>query len=234
MPEPSTEVVEARSALVKVKIGGKTYDAAQVKQCHTCMHPARREIEQRVLSGSSYRDIAQHYSGTEYVTAGETRVFPDLEWMSIFTHFKRGHMPVEAAALRQIMDDRAGELSEHYEAETAQLVDGYTFSKQVLQKTQESLLSGDIKPSVSDGIAAARLLRELEADAGGNIDTEVWSQAMTRYFEVAQKIMPTEMWERFAQALAVDPILLAIQKRLDATADEPLEAEIVDDEGDQA
>jgi hypothetical protein len=234
MPEPSTEVTETRSSLVKVEIGGKTYDAAQIKQCHTCMHPARKEIEQRVLSGHSYRDIAQHYSGTEYSVGGEPRAFPELEWMSIYTHFKRGHMPVEAAALRQIMDNRAEELGEHYEAETALLVDGYSFSRQVLQKTQEGLLAGDIKPSVSDGINAARLLREMDTDAGGNVDTEVWSQAMTRYFEVAQKIMPQDMWDRFAQALAVDPILLAIQKRLEAVADEPLDAEIVDDEGAKA
>lgn len=230
MAELSREVQETRNGLVKVQIGGKIYDAARVPQCHTCTHPARAEIEQRLLAGHSYREIALQYSGTEYVSGGEVKIFPEVGWMSIRTHFKNGHMPVEAAALRQIMDERARELSEHYEEETARVVDGYSFARQVLVRAQHEMISGNAKVGIQDGIAAARLLREMETQAGGDLDAEVWSQAMTVYFETAQQIMPPEMWTRFTEELARNPVLLAIQRRLEAS-EEPIDAEVID-EGD--
>jgi hypothetical protein len=119
MPEPSADVQEARSALIRVKIGNREYDAARVPQCDTCTHPARIEIEKRLLSGHSYREIARHYSETEYAVGSDTRVFPKVGFMSIRNHFQQGHMPVEAAALRQILDERSAALSEHYDEETA-------------------------------------------------------------------------------------------------------------------
>lgn len=229
MPKPSREVGEQRNALVRVEIAGKVYDAARVPQCATCTHPARIEIERRLLLGHGYREIATYYSETEYVSGGLTKVFPPVGFMSIRNHFKSGHMPVEAAVLRQITEERARELSEHYEEETAKIVDGYSFARQVLHKAQESLISGDVKVGVQDGIAAARLLREMETQAGGDIDAEVWSQAMTVYFETAQKIMPPEMWVQFTTLLAQNPVLVAIQKRLEATPDDTIDAEIVDE-----
>jgi hypothetical protein len=230
MAEPPAEVAQVRGSLVKVNIGGRTYDAAKYPQCHTCTHPARVEIEQRLLAGHGYREVAAQYSGTEYTVAGETRVFPEVAWSSIYTHFRKGHMPVEAAALRQIMDDRSRELSDHYDEETTKLVDGHSFARQVLQMTQQALLAGEIKPDVHDGLAAARLLKDMESELDNNIDAEVWSQAMTVYFETAQKIMPPEMWTQFVGMLEKNPVLASLRRRLESgPEDETIDAEVVEE-----
>lgn len=222
-----SEIEQIRSSVIQVNIGGRIYDAARVKQCHTCMHPARIEIEKRILSGHSYRDIAEHYSGTEYQSGTETRVFPSLEWTSIWQHVKNNHMPVEAAALRKIMDQRSKDLSEHYEEESDRIVDGYGFAQQVLRRAQERLADGTLTPSVQDGLAAAKLIKELDSAADGGLDTEIWAQAMTRYFEIVRDIMPQEMWEIFSARLVADPVLQSIQRRIEEA---PLDVEYT--EGD--
>jgi hypothetical protein len=231
MPEPGSDVVEARSALVKVKIGGREYDAVRNPQCNTCMHPARAEIEKRLLSGHSYRDIADHYSNTEYTVGGETRVFPRVGFMSIRNHFQQGHMPVEAAALRRVLDERTRELSEHYEEETSRIVDGYGFAKQVLLRSQEELTTGSLRPTIQDGLAAAKLIAELEAAAGGSVDAEIWAQAMTRYFEILRDMLPDDLWEAYAARLTTDPVLRSIQKRVEGVSDpDALDAEFTEGE----
>lgn len=229
MPELSADVAETRSALVRVQIGGREYDAARVPQCNTCTHPARISIEKRLLSGHSYRDIAAHYSGTEYDTGGEIKVFPEVGWMSIRTHFKQGHMPVEAAALRQILDERSAALSEHYEEETARIVDGYGFAQTVVRRAHEDLVSGTLRPSVQDGLAAAKLIAEMEAVTGGQIDGEIWAEAMTRYFEIVRAVVPDDLWEAIGGALMIDPVLKSIQKRIEG-GDEPIDAEFTEGE----
>lgn len=230
MPEPSADIQAARSSLIRVKIGGREYDAAQNPQCDTCMHPARTAIEKRLLSGHSYRSISRHYSGTEYTVGAETKVFPKVGFMSIRNHFQQGHMPVEAAALRQILDERSAELSEHYEEETARIVDGYGFARQVLRRAQEELVTGGLRPSIQDGLAAAKLVAEMEAAAGGQIDGEIWAEAMTRYFEVVRSVVPDDLWEVIGSALMTDPVLKSIQRRIEGGEPEPIDAEFTEGE----
>lgn len=231
MPEPSAEVQETRSALIRVKIGNREYDAARNPQCDTCTHPARIEIEKRLLSGHSYREISRHYSETEYAVGGETRVFPKVGFMSIRNHFQQGHMPVEAAALRQILDQRSAALSEHYDEETARIVDGHGFAQQVLRRAQEELVVGNLKPSVQDGLAAAKLIAEMEAAAGGQVDGEIWAEAMTRYFEIVRANVPDDLWEAIGIAMMNDLVLKSIQRRIEGAGEpEPLDAEFTEGE----
>lgn len=229
MTEP--ELKAPHCALVQVRIGNRTYDAIHNKACHTCTHPARREIEEKILQGKSYRSIAELYSGTDFTQAdGTVTRLPMVSWNSIFQHFKNQHLPVEAAVLREVADQRARDIGQHYEEQTARIVDGYSFAQQVLIKTQQDLALGNLRPDVKDGLAAAKLIKEIEESAAGSVDAEAWSQAMTVYFETARLFMPEDMWSRFTTALAGNPILLAIQKRLTA-AEDVMEAEIVEPEG---
>lgn len=228
MPDAAAVLTENRSrSLMQVNIGGHVYDAMNVPQCHTCQHPSRLAIERKILAGHSYRAVASQYSETIYESYGEEKRFPPITWVSIHRHFKARHLPVEVAALREIADERAREMSEVYTEETARIVDGHTFARQVLHTTQQRLIGGEIQPEVRDGLAAAKLLQDMEVDGADGIDSEVWGAAMTRYFELAQKIMPGDLWERFTRALTVDPVLQSIQRRLDQAT--TVEAEVVEE-----
>jgi hypothetical protein len=205
-------------SLVQVRIGGRTYDAVYHNGCLTCTHPARKEIEEQIILGTSYRRVATMYSETEWTQPDGTKItLPKVSWDNLFHHFKNEHLPVQAAVYREILDKRAAELSEHYEEQTARLVDGYSFAQQVLARTQEGLATGTLQPDIKDGLAAAKLIKEMEqVGNGASADAEAWGQAMAVYFETARKFMPDDMWQNFTQALMANPILQAIQNRRSA------------------
>jgi hypothetical protein len=194
------------------------------------MHPARMEIESLVLQGHSYRSVAAQYSEVEWTDGnGETVMLPKVTGNSVIAHFRNGHMPVPSAAQRMIIERRAEQIgAAQYEHQVEQIVDQYTFARQVLSKTQERLLAGEIQPEVRDGIAAAKLIHDMESGNEESLDAEAWGEAVQRYFELAQKFMPPDMWEHFTQALRTDPILKAISNR--ASNRDAIDAEIVDSE----
>jgi hypothetical protein len=74
----------------------------------------------------------------------------------------------------------------------------------------------------------------MEAASGGQVDGEIWAEAMTRYFEVVRSVVPDDLWEVIGSALMTDPVLKSIQRRIEgATGSEPIDAEIIEEE-DQA
>lgn len=214
-------------SIIQVEVHGRKYDAVSHRACHTCTHPARAEIEMKIVQGHTYRSIADMYSGTEWTQPdGEVITLPSVAWGAIFHHFKNKHLPTELAVLRTIADNRAVEMGQNYEAQVDHIVDGHTFAQQVLTKTQQRLASGELQPDLKDGLAAAKLIQEIEQGATGSVDAEAWSQAFIVYFEHARRFMDDETWKRFSEALSTDPILLGIQRRQNASP----ENEIIDGE----
>jgi len=220
--------VQRGRSLIQVRVGDRLIDAVREPQCWTCMHPARMEIESLVMQGHPYRRVAEQYSEVEWTDPnGESITLPKVTGNSIIHHFRNGHMPVPSAAQRAIIERRAQQIgAAQYENQVEQIVDQYTFAQQVLSRTQERMLSGEIQPEVRDGIAAAKLIQDMDSRAEDSLDVEAWSEAVQRYFEITQKIMPPEMWEHFVHAVSSDPILKAISSR--ASKEDAIDAEIVD------
>lgn len=222
------EVAKLATSLVQVRIGNTVFDSVYQPSCHTCTHPARMMIEERLVQGHSYRKIADFFSEKEIeVDEGRRELMPKIGYMSIRNHFISGHLPMEKAALRRLSERRAEQIGQSVVDGVDQLVDGYTLSEAVVARTYERLATGIIEPEVKDGLAAAKFLQEIEDRKLGGFDAEAWSQAMTRYFENARMLMPPAMWQQFTMALAADPILKALQKRLDP---DPEDEDIIDAE----
>lgn len=226
MPDSPRELVNPRGSLIRVNIAGKTYDARRVPNCKTCNHPFRIEIEKKILSGVPYRAIAEQYSEVEYTEHGETRTAPSLHMTAVHRHHKEQHMPVEAAVLREITDRHAQALSEHYEEETQRIVNGIELAEQVTVLVQLGLADGSLKPTVADGLNAAKLLVAAKSDQDEPVDAEVWDRAMGVFFEKAREIMTDAQWQAFGAALNASPVLAALRKRQEA---QPMEAEIVEE-----
>ena len=222
------EPIPINRSLVQVKVGGRVYDAVRDPRCHTCTHPARHEIEELITQGYSYRGVASTYSEVDWQDAdGKVHRLPKLSFQSVFYHFKHGHMPATAEAMRRIIERRAEKIgAAQYEKQIEQIVDQHIFAEQVLVRAQERLAKGEIEPEVKDGIAAAKFLQEVEAQTQQGLDVEAWSAAMQRYFEIAQQMMPPDMWHHFTQTLSRDPILRSIAARSNQQQIE--DAEIVD------
>jgi hypothetical protein len=213
-----------RRSMVQVQIGTRVYDAIYEPNCRTCTHPARMLIEEKLLQSYSYRQVAALYSGTEIDGPEGTRIaLPTVSHQSINNHFRLGHMPLEAATLRKLADRRSQQLGQAYEDRAEQFVDHIVLAEATVQRTYERMVTGEIQPEVKDGLAAAALMAKVEADTTAGLDAEAWSEAMTIYFETAREVMDPLAWGRFTQALSQNPILSAIERRMNPTdEDQPL------------
>jgi hypothetical protein len=204
-----------RNSLVQVRIGNRIYDAVKEVRCNTCMHPARMEIETALVENLAYATIAERFSDVEYTSpAGDTIVLPSVSASSIRTHFRKGHLPLQAAVQRQLAERRMQQIGYDLEGIGGAFVDQVTFSQAVLQRAHERLVAGEIIIEAKDGLAAAKFLAEADKQAGGDINAEAWSQAMEVYFSAARDIMTPVQWQQFARALRTNPLLKALEARL--------------------
>lgn len=219
---------DPRSSLVKVRIGPKTYDAVYSSTCHTCTHPARAAIEEKVLLNYSYPAIAKMYSGRAVEgPQGEDLVLPDVGWNSIRHHYRAGHMPLEHAAAGRLVERRAEEMGAEMEAAVDRVIEHRDVVQTVLERGYERIQQSLEEPDVKDTLAAAKLLADLDSRLGGAPTTdEAWGEAMAEFFAIAQRTMPPEMWVRFTRELQTNPVLRAIEARQSGT--ETIDAEVVD------
>lgn len=203
------------NSLVRIRIGNREYDAKFSKTCKVCNNPARMEIETCLIKGDTYRSIAQHFSEAQWTGRdGGLIALPELGWQPIRNHYLSGHMPMSAAALRHIAEERAQQIGAQYEENTARLVDHYTVAKAIVQRGYERMVVGEIEPEIKDTIAAAKLLKEIEDTQIGSVDAEVWSEAMMIYFETAQELMPPQMWTEFTRKLGANPVLRGLAQKM--------------------
>lgn len=219
--------------MVRVRIGNQEYDAVYQAACNTCRHPARMLIEEKILQNFSFRAISELFSETSIKGEGDDEiVLPRISHQSVYNHFHNGHMPLEAATLRRLAQRRAEQIGSQYEERAEQFVDHYVLSQAVVHKTYNRLVNGEIQPEVKDGLAAAKMIAEVEAQTQAGLDSEAWSQAMQVYFETAQRFMDPASWAAFSQSLATNPILRAIQARLSPESeDNVIDADVVAIEG---
>jgi hypothetical protein len=208
------DVRNLRRSMVQVKIGNRIYDAVYQSTCHTCRHPARMLIEEKILQNYSFRAIADLFS--EKIVEGEDghpQTLPKINAKSINAHFAAGHMPLEAATLRRLAEKRSRQIGAAYEEAAEQFVDHVVLAEATVARVYERMVTGQIEPEVRDGLAAAALLQKVEEGTQAGMDSEAWSEAMMIYFETAREFMDPATWEQFTRALAVNPILRALERR---------------------
>jgi hypothetical protein len=215
-------------SLIKVRVGNREYDAVSVARCHTCQHPARRLIEEKLVQNYSTRAVARMYSGTTIeFEDGRKEVMPELSPSSVYNHYSRGHMPLEQTTRRRLAEHRAAQIGSQYEELAEQYVDGVILAETVVHQTFERLANNELTPEIKDGLAAAKFLREVEDNTQAGLDNEAWSEAMQVYFETARHFLSANDWERFTAALSTNPILRSIARRMNGESPDAdvLEAE---------
>lgn len=229
MPEESPPA--DRTSLVQVRVGNRVYNARRAPGCACCNHPARMDIERRIVEGHPYTQIAREFSEVEYTVRGAVKILPRIGWSSIRAHYLSNHMPVEASSVRDIAEQRAKELGLHAEDLEERLVDTYLTARLVMSKGVENLANGVTSPTIKETLAAAKLLHDFERDDEmGAGDVDDWQEAMTIYFTQAKEIMPPELWEKFVRRLSLNPQLRALAARMEGSSgsEDIMEAEVVE------
>lgn len=204
------------ASLASYRFGGRTYPFRTVASCLTCQSPYRLEIEEMIAKGVPYSRIVTDLD----LTAGRNRVTA----RSMIAHFNNGHMPVESESVRRILERRAVERGQSIEEGVAAIVDGHGFAEIVLEASVQRLASGEIAPTVQDGLNAAKLLETLRPVADGNNESD-YLIAFTEYHSTAQQIMTESQFQEFGRLLSANPTLKALLARYNGEEEESEEGD---------
>lgn len=200
--------------MVMTRIGGRDYPMRTSGTCHTCQSPHRLFIENALIEGYSYTNIAIE-------VAGRTRgVMPHPSKTSISEHVRKDHMPLQAATQRRLMERRALEVGQSLEDGVDAMVDLVVVNQMVMAKGYERMQRGEIQPDVADMLAASKMLHLIEQSAGGGIDEQMWRDALMVYLEIAQQFIPQDSWQAYGQAISAHPVIKSILAAQQAATDE--------------
>lgn len=206
-----------RSSMINVQIGERVYPAVRNPRCKICTHPGRAQIEEQLLLNTQYPEIVRLVSGREYVEVDGVRIdWPEISAQQLGNHYNRGHCPIDTNLLAQLTEERERELGINYADTTGRVVDQVIFSKLVLAQSQERLVRGEVKPTLKEGLAAAKLLSDIQTDkTQDEVDRlGAYVEAMEIYFQAVQHIMTPDQWSQLAAMLNTNPTLREIAQRL--------------------
>lgn len=202
-------------SMVMVRIGRHTYPYRTAAQCMVCQCPYRLDIERALVHGESYRAVHASF---------EDRTPPPPTLEALMNHVGRGHLPLPQATTRLMLEDRAKTLGKDIETGMESLVDYSVVSQEVIRKGFQRLQDGEIEPNMSDLLKAMEFQAKLDANSNsGDLSQDAWQEALMEYFEITRRVMPPELWQRFAQEVAQSPILKAIEAQQQSVPGEVVE-----------
>lgn len=203
--------------MVSYRVGGREYPLKTMPRCPVCMSVFRFDIEEEIVKGRTYARI--HREVISRCEAQGMDVSEAPPRISISNHYNNGHMPLEFSQQRQIVEDRARQVGKRVEEGLDQIVDGITLMETVVLKSFEAIAQGRIEPTVRDGLAASKLLAELGVYDGSDVDQQAYVNAFMAYHETAERIMSSEEFSRFGDALATNPVLKSLAARYEGEPD---------------
>jgi hypothetical protein len=164
-------------SLASVEIGGDSFPYRTEPRCHVCASPRRLDIERALVKGLTYERIADDFGEHDGINA-----------RGVLAHVKRGHVPVNAPAVRAVAKARSEEVSQAIAPLIRGAAANLSFAHAVVDSVRIRLASGEIQPNVRDGLAATRLIIECEAGSGP-VDVNEWKTQYIVIFETVQDIM---------------------------------------------
>ena len=173
------------ASLASITIGCDEYPLIVEPRCHLCQSPKRREAETLLAQGRTYRAIVE-----------ELKLEPEVSARNVSDHYRAGHLPVQAAAVDQMTRQASSEASQRAAPLIQGVVDHLNFAHAVVARVGARLATGETQPTVSDGLAAARLIAQLE---GVSTSVDEWTEYFTEIYEAAQDLMTTDQFQAFVR-----------------------------------
>lgn len=164
------EIEEAMNAPPMITVG----------QCQTCQHPHRLWIERQVLKGRSYKAIAESLP-------------PDseghqLDRRSISNHYSKGHMPLDSAIMRGVLEEEAGVLGQNFEEGVRGAFTNRGALNTLIRKAYEDAMSGVTTVEPRDLIQMVKLYNEMDSSAS-LAATEEAKLAVRIFMEAIQNVL---------------------------------------------
>lgn len=200
------------------RLGGRLYPVKSEPRCSTCQSPHRLHVERQLIRGYSYASIV--------------RDLPDdagLTQRGVALHVQRNHLPLNEHVKRVAIEERARELGRDAERHEQSLVDAITFARLGIQDVHERMQNGEIKPTIKDGIAFARLLHDVGLAERDEVGVEATREMFEAYMDAFIAVVDDpEQQQRFANALHAHPTMRAWLKEYEGHPPEHVEDAIIE------
>lgn len=176
-------------SLASVEVGGQSFAYKIESRCRVCSSSHRLDVERALATGLPYQRIGDMFGEPDGINA-----------RGVKAHVERGHMPVNAPAVLAVAKARSEEVSEAISPLIRSAAANLSFAHAVVDRVRGRLQSGEVQPSVRDGLAAMRLIAECEARSGP-ADVSEWQTEVIALLDAVQAIMTTAQFDDLATRL---------------------------------
>lgn len=187
----------ANAALLNVEVNGTRVPYRSAPNCKVCTSGSHRlGIETRIAQGEVYSAIVRSLPAGLGLTP-----------RNLSDHFRLDHMGAQTAALRLVATRQAEKVARPVARLTEAVADDLGFAHVVVEQVKEKIARGEVEPTVRDGLAALRLIAQVESQAGDRHTAHEFVTVMMHLIEMARDIMTPQQWDKWTDRVATNPIL---------------------------
>jgi hypothetical protein len=176
-------------SLASIDVGGQTFPYKTESRCRVCSSRRRLDVERALVKGMTYAHIAETFGEPGGINA-----------RGVKTHVQRGHVPLNAPAVLAVAKARSDEVIEVITPLIRGAAANLSFAHAVVDRVRVRMESGEVQPSVRDGLAAMKLIMECEAGSGP-ADVGEWQSEFIAVFDVVKEIMTPEQFAEMGDRL---------------------------------
>jgi hypothetical protein len=121
-------------------------------RCAVCKSTFRRTIDQLLVMGVSFAEIARQFEQEGVTRRG-------------LSNHKRKHLSVEQAAVRQIIEEKARQIGEDVENTRSLLLTRKGYMEVAMMKSYQAILDGTLTPEPRDIVHMIALMEKMEKDS---------------------------------------------------------------------
>lgn len=188
-------MVQLNESLASIRVGGHVYPLVTAKGCTVCNSSLRWDAENRIVSGSSWANIAGGLPADSGITARHLR-----------DHWKAGHCPPLAESVIEAVEAQAEQRGAAVAEGVAEAATHVVLAEKVVARVNQRLADGEVEPTIRDALRAGEhLARYLPAEA--HADEGDYVQAFMVYQETLEGLVDREVFADFGRLLKQNPVL---------------------------
>jgi hypothetical protein len=151
--------------------------------------------------------------GSSFAQAIRTHPDAGLSARNVREHIRRGHLPIEHELVRRLVEQEVKEHIALVESGVSAKLAVIVLAQTTIRSVNERLMSGELEPTISEGIRMARLLAGYDDALRKEHRTEMQlrqsHEGFAVMFSIAKSMMSTTMWTDFLNASHEDERLSA-------------------------
>ncbi len=171
-------------------------------RCNVCKSKWRRTIDQLLVVGVPYKEIARQFEGEQ------------LSRKSISNH-RQKHLTIEDAVVRQVLEEKAKQMGEDIENGAKTILTRLGILDVAIMKGYSSVVTGAVPVEAADLVKLVALREKLE-ESSSSIQIQELEMNMQSFLDAVHNVVPKAFWKPIADEF--EAILAKRGKMVDAYA----------------